>query len=79
MASTGHFLTMVGVLCFYIVLLEAHVEKKMTVYFHTIIARFNKRILYYLYKIVYYQYMTKNMQNIPSSNSRKILAQPVYN
>lgn len=79
MASTGHFLTMVGVFSFYIVLLESHVEKKLTVYFHTIISRFNKRVLYYLYKIVYYQYMRKVTSVLPSIKSRQQLIQPVYN
>ena len=71
MASVGHFLTLLGVIAFYTTLLESHVEKKIGVYFHTIIARFNKRALYYLYKIVYYQYLQKSLSVLPSWSIQK--------
>jgi len=65
-STAGHFVTMIGVCAFYAVLFESHLEKKLGVYLHTIIARFNKRALYYLYKIVFYQYFTKVCSIIPS-------------
>jgi len=73
MATVGHFLTMVGVFSFYIALFEAHLEKKLGVMFHTIIARFNKRALYYLYKIVFYQYLQNTFKLIPSKKVQSIL------
>ena len=50
MATVGHFITMLGVFFFYAGLFEAHVEKKLTVYFYTIIARFNSTIFCELHK-----------------------------
>lgn len=52
MATVGHLVTMLGVFAFYANLFESHLEKKLAVYLHTIIARFNKRVNYYLYKII---------------------------
>ena len=72
LATVGHFLTMLGVIIFYITLLESHIESKLGVYFHTIIARFNKRILYYLYKIVYYQFFKKLLRVIPNYTYYKL-------
>lgn len=73
MASVGHFLTMVGVFAFYSTILEAHIEKKVGIYFHTIVARFSKRTLYYIYKIVYYQSIQKQLKVIPSWYARKLM------
>lgn len=52
MATGGHFLTMLGVMGFYSMLLDSHIEKKLTTYIITIIPRLNKRAIYYLGKLV---------------------------
>ena len=66
LSTVGHFLTMLGVFSFYATILESHLEKKLGVYFHTIIARFNKRAIYYLYKIIFNQYTSKTLKYIPN-------------
>lgn len=52
MATAGHFVTMLGVLAFYFVLLDSKLEKKMLMLLITLIARLNKRANYYLAKLL---------------------------
>lgn len=52
MATVGHFVTMLGVLGFYTMLIDSKLEKKTTAYLHTIIARFNKRHNYTIGKLI---------------------------
>ena len=52
MATAGHFVTMLGVLCFYVMLIDSKLEKKTTVYLYSLVARFNKRANYYLGKVI---------------------------
>jgi hypothetical protein len=53
MATAGHFVTMTGVLFFYYVLFDSSKEKKVATFITLMIPRINKRILYYLHKIIY--------------------------
>lgn len=70
MATAGHFVTMVGVCCFYLMLLDAHKAGKTFTNPTLFIPRFNKRVLYYLYKITQLQIHYKTFKNIPSKNSK---------
>ncbi len=69
-ATAGHMITMLGVLYFYTLFLEAHWEKKITIFYNSIIARFQKRILYYLLKLVNFKIYQKSTEYIPSKVSR---------
>ncbi len=71
MSTAGHFLTMLGVFAFYATLFEAHMEKKLGIFFQNIIGRFNKRAFYYLYKAAYYQVLKKAFASIPSWYCRR--------
>jgi hypothetical protein len=51
---------MLGVMAFYAMLIDSHVEKKLSAYIITIIPRFNKRAIYYLGKLVNFSINTKN-------------------
>ena len=73
MSTVGHLVTMVGVFAFYLAIFEAHYEKKLNIYLHTIVARYNKRILYYLYKITYLQVINKSLQNLPNYKIRSYI------
>ena len=73
MATAGHFVTMVGVCCFYLMLLDSHrVGKTSTV--HTLhIPRFSKRVLYYVYKITQLQLFSRTLKSIPNKEARLAL------
>lgn len=73
MATSGHFVTMLGVLSFYFMLLDSHIEKKLSIYLHTIIPRFNKRSLYYIGKIINFKQNQKLYKPVPSAKIQKIL------
>lgn len=73
MATVGHLVTMLGVFAFYANLFESHFEKKTTVYLHTIVARFNKRVNYYVYKIVLLQILSKNVTVLPKADTRNYI------
>jgi heme/copper-type cytochrome/quinol oxidase subunit 1 len=75
MATAGHFVTMVGVCCFYIMLFDAHRLGKTLTTQTLSIPRFNKRVLYYVYKITQLQLSSKTVRNIPSKGSRTVLIQ----
>ena len=70
MATAGHFVTMVGVCCFYLMILDAHRVGKTAITPTLMIPRFNKRILYYIYKIAQLQLHSKNLANVPSKTAR---------
>ena len=63
MSTVGHFITMSGVLFFYLMLLDSHFEKKLYIYLHTIVPRFNKRALYYLGKLINFN-VNQNLYSI---------------
>lgn len=73
MATVGHLVTMIGVLAFYTMLVESHVEKKATVFLYHIIARFNKRVIYYLYKYLHIYLFNKNTFLLPNKNTNNYL------
>lgn len=55
MATAGHFVTLLGVIFFYSLLLESHIERKLMLVLFNLIPRFNKRKLYYKYNILLLQ------------------------
>jgi heme/copper-type cytochrome/quinol oxidase subunit 1 len=62
MATAGHFITMLGVLAFYLMLLDSKLEKKVTVVLTALISRLNKRILYYISKLIWISLETKKVR-----------------
>lgn len=79
MATSGHFITLVGVLFFFLMLLDSHIERRIATPSNLGIPRWHKRILYYLFKIRYFQYVKKKLTNLPNYNARAYLAQPYFN
>lgn len=73
MATVGHLVTMLGVIAFYAMLFESHLEKKTTVFLYHIIARFNKRVTYYLYKYLHIYLFNKTISLIPNKNTQSYL------
>jgi hypothetical protein len=72
MATAGHFVTMIGVCCFYFMLFDAHRQNKTITNQTLSIPRFNKRVLYYIYKITQLQLNIKQFKNLPTKESRII-------
>ena len=70
MATVGHLVTMIGVIAFYAMLFESHLEKKAAVFLYHMIARFNKRVLYYLYKYLSIYLLNKIASNLPNKNTQ---------
>jgi heme/copper-type cytochrome/quinol oxidase subunit 1 len=79
MASAGHFVTMVGVFFFFLMLLDSHIEKKVATPLSLGIPRWHKRVQYYLFKIRYLQYLNKKLSALPNVEIRKILASHYFN
>lgn len=77
MSTVGHFITMLGVSFFYAAILESHFEKKLTVYLFSLVPRLNKRICYYLLKLINLQVYITSIKNIPSMNSRVYLVKNI--
>lgn len=73
MATAGHFVTMVGVCCFYLALFDAHRLGRTATSPTLLIPRFNKRVLYYIFKITQIQQHNKVFANLPNVQSRLLL------
>ena len=79
MASTGHFITLIGIFFFFLMLLDSHIEKKVATPLSLGIPRWHKRVQYYLFKIRYLQYLNKKLSVLPNVEIRKILASHYFN
>ena len=75
MSTVGHFITMIGVLAFYLMILDSHLEKKLQTYLHTLTPRFNKRCLYYLGKLIHLNSIKKMYINVPNRQVQQYLSQ----
>lgn len=79
MASVGHLVTMIGVIFFFIMLLDSHIERRVAVASTLGIPRWHKRVNYYIFKIRYLTLATKSLNNLPNGRIRMLLAQPYFN
>jgi len=61
-----------GVLAFYFMILDSHIEKKLYIYLHTLVPRFNKRSLYYIGKIINFKQNQKLYTFVPSAKTQKL-------
>jgi heme/copper-type cytochrome/quinol oxidase subunit 1 len=79
MSTTGHFITIVGVAFFFLMILDSHFEKKLATSASFGIPRWHKRALYYLFKIRYLQTMAKKFARLPTSDTRIHLIENSFN
>ena len=79
MATTGHLITMCGILFFFLMLIDSHIEKKVSIYSSIGLPRWHKRIQYYIFKIRYYQLVGKKLNKIPNICSKEILKKNYFN
>lgn len=73
MATVGHFVTMLGVLGFYTMLIDSKLEKKTTAYLHTIVARFNKRHNYAIGKLINLSLSTTANGYLPQIGAQRLV------
>jgi hypothetical protein len=79
MASAGHFVTMLGIFFFFIMILDSHIERRVFTVLNLGLPRWHKRISYYIFKIRYLQLSNRNLIILPNSNIREFLAKPYCN
>jgi hypothetical protein len=60
-------------------LLDSHIERRIAVHSTLGIPRWHKRILYYVYKIRYLQYVNKKLNRLPNSKVRILLSNNYFN
>ncbi len=72
MATAGHLVTMLGALSFYFMILDSKMEKKITGYLHTLVARFNKRCVYYLGKLINFKLLQKEYGFVPVAQAQTL-------
>jgi heme/copper-type cytochrome/quinol oxidase subunit 1 len=79
MSTTGHFITLVGIIFFFLMLLDSHIERRIATPITLGIPRWNKRINYYIFKIRYLQLNAKRNMGLPKSEIRILLSSRYYN
>ena len=79
MASTGHFVTMMGLVFFFLMILDSHIERRVAVPSTLGMPRWHKRVVYYIFKIRYLQNNNKTMMYLPNMKIRKYLTDPYFN
>lgn len=71
LSSIGHFLTIVSMIFFFLMMLDSFVQKKIHTHNTLGIPRFNKRINYYFFKIRYNQYLYNITKDFINLNQQK--------
>ena len=72
MATVGHLITMVGVLAFYSMLLDSHIERKISRFIISLIPRLNKRASYYLHKLISFSINSINFKLLPCAKAQQL-------
>lgn len=79
MSTSGHFITLIGIVFFFFMILDSHLERKLSIPSSLSIPRFNKRINYYLFKINYLSLITKKNKKIPNFSIQNIINKKYFN
>lgn len=79
MASVGHFTTLVGIVFFFAMLLDSHIERRVATPSTLGIPRWHKRVLYYTFKVRYLQHVSKKLTRLPNGAIRGFLSKPYCN
>jgi len=79
MASTGHLVTLMGLVFFFFMILDSHIERRVAIPSTLGMPRWHKRVVYYIFKIRYLQNSNKYMMYIPNMEIRKYLTDPYFN
>lgn len=73
MATAGHLITMLGILSFYIMLIDSKIEKKLASTVHPLSPRYNKRITYYILKCNYHFRLVRKYGNNVNYKSQRLI------
>lgn len=79
MATAGHLVTLVGVMFFFFMILDSHIERRIATPITLGIPRWHKRVQYYIFKIRYLQYTNKKLNRLPNYNVRSLLTNKYFN
>jgi len=79
MASTGHLITLVGILFFFLMILDSHVERRISTSSTLGIPRWHKRVQYYFFKVTYFQKMQKELSVLPGLSVRNSIFYSKFN
>lgn len=79
LSTAGHFVTLVGIIFFFLMILDSHIERRMATPLSLGVPRWNKRIAYYIFKIRYLQYTNKRLMRLPNYNIRSLLTNKYFN
>ena len=79
LATSGHLITMMGIVFFFLMIVDSHIERKVVVYSPLGVPRWHKRIQYYIFKIRYLQLVNKKITKIPNINIRKLIQYKYFN
>lgn len=79
MATMGHFVTLTGVIFFFFMIIDSHVEKRVVTVNNLGLPRWHKRVIYYIFKIRFLQNFYKNNNIVPGSDIRLFLSKPYFN
>jgi heme/copper-type cytochrome/quinol oxidase subunit 1 len=79
MSTAGHFVTLIGVFFFFLMLLDSHIERRVATPLTLGVPRWNKRISYYIFKIRYIQLTSKKLNRLPNYNVRSLIINNYFN
>jgi heme/copper-type cytochrome/quinol oxidase subunit 1 len=79
MSTTGHFITLIGIVFFFLMILDSHIERKVVTQTNLGIPRWYKRISYYIFKIRFIQFNSFKLKGIPNSNIRITILDRYFN
>lgn len=78
MSTTGHMVTMLSLVFFFLVFLDSHIEQKVCIHNTLGIPRWYKRSAYFQFKIKYHQLAIKSNIRLPVKATRVFLNQPYF-
>ena len=73
MSTTGHFITLTGIIFFFIMLFDSHIERKLHTTSTLGVPRWYKRVNYYIFKVRYLQYTKSKLKFLPGYNYRRLI------
>jgi heme/copper-type cytochrome/quinol oxidase subunit 1 len=79
LATCGHFLTLLGLVFFFLGILDSNIEKKQAILLHFGIPKWTKRIHFYNFKIKYNQYWKEISSELPNVEVRTYIIDNFFN
>jgi hypothetical protein len=68
-----------GIVFFFLMILDSHIERKVAVYSPLGKPRWHKRIQYYIFKIRYLQLTNKKINKLPNMKVRQLIQNKYFN